>query len=128
MVFDLLAGCSVDHRYFAGIANFVDVSFHAGLKAAFAGLDIRAKLFGVSRTGLGIYHLEQFRLAVVGQVLDVRLEAVLDLAPPACTPGHCALASFRQAPVTSTDDAMEDGSNSMAARKRELVMATRVVM
>src|SRR6516225_8994209 len=79
LVFDLLASCSVHHRYFAGIANFVDVSFHAGLKAAFAGLDIRAKLFGVSRTGLGIYHLEQYRLAVVGQVLDVRLEAVLDL-------------------------------------------------
>src|SRR3974377_235438 len=48
--------------------------------------------------------------------------------PPACTPGHCALASFKQAPVTSADDAMEDGSNSMAARKRELVIATRVVM
>src|SRR3974377_672094 len=35
--------------------------------------------------------------------------------PPACTPGHCALASFRQAPVTSTDDAMEDGSNDTYA-------------
>src|SRR3974377_2038739 len=46
--------------------------------------------------------------------------------PPACTPGHCALASFRQAPVTSTDDAMEDGSNSMAARTREIVTAIRV--
>src|SRR3974377_236528 len=48
--------------------------------------------------------------------------------PPACTPGHWALASFRQAPVTSTDDAMEDGSNSMAARKRELVVALRGVL
>src|SRR6516162_10574165 len=48
--------------------------------------------------------------------------------PPAWTPGHCALASFKQAPVTSADDAMEDGSNSMAARTRELVKAIRVVM
>ena len=66
MVFGLLASCRVRHRYFAGIANFVDVSFHAGLKAAFARLDVRAKLFRVSRTGLGIYYLEQHRLAVVG--------------------------------------------------------------
>src|SRR6516165_691435 len=48
--------------------------------------------------------------------------------PPASTPGHCALASFKQAPVTSADDAMEDGSSSMAARTRELVIATRMVM
>jgi hypothetical protein len=79
LVFHLLASRSVHHRYLAGIANFVDVSFHAGLKAAFARRDIRAKLFRVSGTGLGIYHLDQLRLAVVGQVLDVRLEAVLDL-------------------------------------------------
>ena len=65
MVFDLLASCSVHHRYFAGIANFVEVSFHAGLKAALARLGARAKLFRVSRTGLGIYHLDQFRLAVM---------------------------------------------------------------
>jgi hypothetical protein len=30
--------------------------------------------------------------------------------------------------LAPADDAMEDGSNSMAARTRELVMATRVVM
>src|SRR4029453_2727122 len=49
--------------------------------------------------------------------------------PPASTPGHCALASFKQAPVNSADDAIEDGSNNMATpRKRELVNAIRVVI
>jgi len=38
------------------------------------------------------------------------------------------LASFKQAPVNSADDAIEDGSNNMAARKRELVNAIRVVI
>ena len=86
MVFDLLASGGVHHRYLAGIANFVDVSLHAGLKAAFARLDIRAKLFRVSRTGLGVYHLEQHRLAIVGEVREVRLEAVLDLASSSLHP------------------------------------------
>ena len=70
LVFDLLASCSVHHRYFAGIANLGDVRFHAGLKAALARLGVRAIFF-------------------------------------------CAI---------------EDGSNNIAARKRELVIATRVVM
>ena len=37
-------------RYFAGIANIGDVSFHAGLKAALARLGVCAKLFHVRRT------------------------------------------------------------------------------
>src|SRR6476646_12179280 len=73
LVFDLLASCSVHHRYFAGIANLGDVRFHAGLKGAPASLGVRAKLFRVICTSLGVCHLEQHRLAVVGQVLDVRL-------------------------------------------------------
>src|SRR6187402_3349205 len=54
----------------------------------------------------------------------------LILPPPACTPGHSFLASLKQAPVNSAE-AMEDGSNNTAARKRELVVAIklgRVVM
>jgi hypothetical protein len=60
------ASCNVRHRYFAGIANIGDVRFHAGLNAALTRLGVRAKLFNVSRTSLGVYHLEQHRLAVVG--------------------------------------------------------------
>jgi hypothetical protein len=51
------------------------------------------------------------------------LRQSLILPPPGVTPGHCALASFKQAPVNSADDAIEDGSSNMAARKRELVNA-----
>ena len=54
--------------------------FHAGLNAALARLDACALLFHVIRTGLGVYGLDQDVLALVGQVLDVRLEAVPDLA------------------------------------------------
>ena len=36
-------------------------------------------LFHVIRTGLDVYGLDQDLLALVGQVLDVRLEAVPDL-------------------------------------------------
>ena len=130
LVFDLLACCRVHHRYFAGIANVSDVRFEAGLKGAPASLGVRAKLLRVIRTGLGVCHLEQHCLAVIGKVLDVRFEAVsFDLASSSfAAPGHCASASFKQAPVNSADDAIDDGSNNMAARKRELVNATRTVM
>ena len=86
LVFDLLACCGVHHRYFAGIANVSDVRFEAGLKGAPASLGVRAKLLRVIRTGLGVCHLEQHCLAVIGQVLDVRLEAVLDLASSSFAP------------------------------------------
>src|SRR6516165_5220626 len=56
------------------------------------------------------------------------LRQSLILPPPGWTPGHCALASFKQAPVSSTDDAIEAGSNNMAARQKELVTAIRGVM
>ena len=72
----------VRHRYFTGIANIGDVSFYAGLKAALARLGVCAKLFHVSRTGLGVYSFEHHRLAALGQVLEVRLEAGPDLASP----------------------------------------------
>ena len=106
------------------------MSFDAGLNAALASLGACAMLLHVSRTGLGIYSLEHHRLAALGQILEVRLEAFPDLPPPGCTPADSALASFKQAPVSSAD-AMELGSNNMAARKRGLVIAMklgRVVM
>src|SRR6516165_12735041 len=56
------------------------------------------------------------------------LRQSLILPPPGWTPGHWALASLRQAPVNSTDDAIEAGSNNIAARQRELVKAKRAVM
>lgn len=70
----------VRHRYFTGIANIGDVSFYAGLKAALARLGVCAKLFHVSRTCLGVHGLKDDRLAALGQVFDVQLEAVPDLA------------------------------------------------
>ena len=91
LVFDLLACCRVHHRYFAGIANVSDVRFEAGLKGAPASLGVRAKLLRVIRTGLGVCHLEQHCLAVI-EVLDVRFEAVLDLAP---TPPALRLGIFQ---------------------------------
>src|SRR6516162_920220 len=64
------------------------------------------------------------------QASDTSLMCVLrhslTLPPPGVTPGHSDLASFKQAP--SSAEAMEGGSNNMAARRRELVMATRVVI
>jgi hypothetical protein len=36
----VFASCSVRQRYFAGIANIGDVSFHAGLNAALARLGV----------------------------------------------------------------------------------------
>src|SRR6478609_1551136 len=51
----------------------------------------------------------------------------LILPPPGSTPAHCALASFKQAPDSSAD-AMEHGSNNMAAREREPVNAIRVLI
>jgi hypothetical protein len=39
--------------------------------------------------------LDQHRLAVVGKVLDVRLEAVLDLASPSLHPGSPPLSVLR---------------------------------
>jgi len=95
LVFDLLACCGVHHRYLAGIANLGDVRFHAGLKGAPASLGVRAKLLRVIRTGLGVCHLEQNCLAVIGQVLDVRLEAVLDLASASFHPGALRLGIFQ---------------------------------
>ena len=84
LLFELLvvASCSVRHRYFAGIAKIGDVRLHAGFKPALASLDVRAMLFHVIRTGLDVYGLDQDPLALVGQVLDVRLEALPDLASP----------------------------------------------
>jgi hypothetical protein len=55
------------------------------------------------------------------------LRQSLILPPPGVTPGHSALASFKQAPASSAD-AMEHGSNNMAARQKELVNAIRVVI
>src|SRR6516165_1329742 len=56
------------------------------------------------------------------------LRQSLILPPPGFTSGHCALASFKQAPVNSIADAIEDGSNNMAARQKELMTAIRAVM
>jgi hypothetical protein len=55
------------------------------------------------------------------------LRQSLILPPPGVTPGHSALASFKQAPASSAD-AIEGGSNNTAASKRELVMAIRIVI
>ena len=76
----VVARCCVRHRYFAGITSIGEMSFHAGLNAAFAGFDVCAKLFHVSRTCLGVHGLKDDRLAALGQVFDVQLEAVPDLA------------------------------------------------
>ena len=114
----VVASCCVRHRYFAGIANIGEMSFHAGLNAALARFDACAKLFHVSRTCLGVHSLEHHRLAALGQVLDVQLEAVLDLASPrlhACakrlgiTSGKRPLVLPRQ----------EHGSNNMAMQEKE---------
>ena len=98
LVFLVVASCRVRQRYFAGIAKIADFSFQAGFSFAPASLHACAMLFHVIRTGLGVYGLDQDVLAPVGQVLDVRLEAFPILPPPGSTPGHCALASFKQAP------------------------------
>jgi hypothetical protein len=76
----VFASRRVRQRYFAGIAKIGDVRLYAGLKSAPASLNARAKFFCVIRTGLDVYGLDQHRLAVVRQIRDVRLEAVLDLA------------------------------------------------
>jgi hypothetical protein len=76
----------VRQRYFAGIANLGDVSFHASLNAAFARLDACAKFFHVIRAGLGCYSLEHHCLTGLGQVLDVHLEAFSDLTSPSRHP------------------------------------------
>ena len=89
LAFLVFAGCGVCKRHFAGIANIGDVSFHADFNAAFAGFRVCAKLFHVSRTGLGSYNLEHHRLAGLGQVLEVRLDAVPDPASARLHP--CAL-------------------------------------
>src|SRR6516225_1751071 len=70
--------------------------------------------------------LTRFSLQSSDKSLTFVLRHSLTLPPPGCTPGHSFLASFKQAPNSA--EAMEDGSNSMAVRTRELVMATRVVM
>ena len=80
LVWLVVASRSVRHRYFAGIANIGDVSFHARLNAAFAGFGARAKLFHVIRTSFGIHGLEDDGLTAVGEVFDMRLEAVPDLS------------------------------------------------
>src|SRR6516165_12811658 len=92
------------------------------------GLTSAQNCFASAAQALAFTTLTNSALQSSDRSLMCVLRQSLIWPPPACTPGHCALASFRQAPVTSTDDAMEDGSNSMAVRTRELVMATRVVM
>ena len=53
LVLTLVVACRrVRQRYFAGIAEIWDVSFYAGLNAAFASLGACAMLLHVSRTGL----------------------------------------------------------------------------
>ena len=71
---------SMRQGHFASIANIGDMSFHAGLNAAFARFGIGAKLFHVSRTCFGVHGLKDDSLAAFGQVFDVQLEAVPDLA------------------------------------------------
>jgi hypothetical protein len=52
-----------------------DIGFQAGFNFAPASLHACAMLFYVIRTGLDVYRLDQDVLALVGQVLDVGLEA-----------------------------------------------------
>ena len=73
-------------------------------------------LFHVIRTGLDVYGLDQDLLALVGQILDVRLEAFPDLASARLHPWALCL-GILQASV-------EGGSNNMAARKTALVIET----
>ena len=105
-------------RYFTGIANIGDVSFYAGLKAALARLGVCAKLFHVSRTRLAVAALSTTVWQPSDRSLRCVLRQALILPPPGCTPAHSAFASLRQAPVTAAD-AMEHGSNNMAAPKKE---------
>jgi hypothetical protein len=81
----VFASCLIRQPYFAGIAKIGKVTFDARLNAALASLGVCAKLFHVSRTGFGIDSLEHHRL-VIGQVLEVRLEARPDLASPRLHP------------------------------------------
>ena len=76
----VVASCRVRQRYFAGIAKIGDFSFQTGFNFAAASLHACAMLFHVIRTSLDVYGLDQDVLALVGQVLDVRLEAFPDLA------------------------------------------------
>src|SRR6476646_615975 len=83
--------------------------------------------FASSAQALAFATLSKTALQSSDRSLMCVLRQSLIWPPPASTPGHCALASFKQAPVNSNDDAIEDGSNNMAARKRELVNAIRVM-
>ena len=88
---------------------------------------IRAMLFHVIRTGLGVYGLDQDLLALVRQALDVRLEAVPDLAsaglPLGTSPWHPSSKRLLILPRP-----WKMGATTWRARKRELVIVIRVVM
>ena len=124
----VVASCRVRQRYFAGIAKIGDFSFQAGFNFAAASLHACAMLFHVIRTGLDVYGLDQDVLALVGQVLDVRLEAIPDLASARLHPWALRL-GILQASAGTSAEAIEGGSSNMATpRKRELVIAIRVVI
>jgi hypothetical protein len=59
-------GCGTRQRLLAGIANIGDVSFHAGLDAAPAGLGACAVLFHITRTGLHCHSFKQDFLTGLG--------------------------------------------------------------
>lgn len=74
-------GCGLRQHLLAGLAHFVEMSFHASLDAAGARPDTGAILFDVSRTSLTDRRcLEHYSLTGLGEIFEVRLDAGFDPA------------------------------------------------